>query len=203
MSQPHNRACTAPQPGELDEELDEFWVTDPWSINLSHNLSSFERNRLFLNVNGEHFVETGYLSNTDSDGDGRSVVPVDFDRDGMRDLFVRQVGGGALKLYKNQLPKKNYLRVSLRGVESNRLGIGARLVAKVGNKQLVRELFPHNSFRSQAPNEVHFGVGQAARIDTLTISWPSGTIETLENIPANQWIEIEEGSASFEPYPSK
>ena len=200
MSQPHNRACAAPQPGEIDEDLGEFWVTDPWSINLSHNLSSFERNRFYLNTQGETFVEASYISGADSDGDGRCVVPLDYDNDGMQDLLVRQVGGGPLKLYRNQLPPQNYLRVRLEGTKSNRLGIGSRLVAHVGDQQIVRELYPHNSFRSQMANEVHFGLRGVETLDRLTVTWPSGQVDEWVDLPTNQSIVLTEGRTdSVEP----
>lgn len=180
--------------------MGEFWVTDPWSINLSHNLSSFERNRFYLNTQGETFVEASYISGADSDGDGRCVVPLDYDNDGMQDLLVRQVGGGPLKLYRNQLPPQNYLRVRLEGTKSNRLGIGSRLVAHVGDQQIVRELYPHNSFRSQMANEVHFGLRGVETLDRLTVTWPSGQVDEWVDLPTNQSIVLTEGRTdSVEP----
>ena len=129
MSQPFDRGCEVPAPAELDESLDEFWSGNAFNISMSHNLSGYERNRTYLNVAGKNFVEVSFVSGTDTDGDGRCVVPFDFNNDGRQDLIVRQVGGGPLKLFENNFPKQNWLRVSLRGVQSNRLGIGARIVA--------------------------------------------------------------------------
>ena len=172
-------------------------MTDPWSINLSHNLSSFERNRFYLNTHGETFIEASYISGADSDGDGRCVVPLDYDNDGMQDLLVRQVGGGPLKLYRNQLPPQDYLRVRLQGTKSNRLGIGARLVAHVGDQQIVRELYPHNSFRSQMANEVHFGLRDVEVLERLTVTWPSGQIDEWRDLPTNQSVLLTEGEPEY------
>ena len=94
MSQPFNRACEVPAPAELDESLDEFWSGNAFSISRSHNLSGYERNRTYLNVAGKNFVEVSFVSGTDTDGDGRCVVPLDYNNDGRSDLNVRQVGGG-------------------------------------------------------------------------------------------------------------
>ena len=184
-----------PKPAELDESLDEFWSGNAFSISLRHNLSGYERNRTYLNANGKNFVDVSFLSGTDSDGDGRCVVPIDFNLDGQRDLIVRQTGGGAFKLFQNQFPKQNWLRVSLRGVESNRLGIGARVVAKIGDRQVVRELWPVNTFFSQAAASAHLGLGAGETVDELSIRWPSGKEQLLKAIGVNRHILIQEGNA--------
>ena len=193
MSQPFQKGCQVPAPSELDEDLGEFWSGNPFDIAKDHNLSGYERNRTYLNVGGTNFVDISHISGTDTDADGRCAVNADINNDGMQDLIVRQAGGGALKIFRNNFPKKNWLRVSLRGTKSNRLGIGARLVAKTGNRQIVRELYPINTFRSQAPTEVHFGLGEAKQVDRLSILWPSGTKQEIPAIAANRHIRVTEG----------
>ena len=186
-----------PKPAELDESLDEFWSGNVFDIQLSHNLSGYERNRTYLNVGGENFVDVSFSSGTDSDGDGRCVVPIDFNLDGQQDLMVRQVGGGPLKLFQNHFPRQNWLKVSLRGVESNRLGIGSRVVAKIGNRQIVRELWPVNTFFSQAGSSVHIGLGAGEEIDELFIRWPSGKQQRFNALEANQHVLIKEGNSQL------
>jgi hypothetical protein len=174
--------------------LGEFWVTNPWDIvEKGHNLSAYERKRAFLNVGGKDFLDISYLTGADSDGDGRSVVAGDFRNDGRLDLVVRQVGGGPVLLFENQFPKAHYLTVSLRGTASNRLGVGARLTATVRGRELYRELYPHNSFRSQMPSRLHFGLGDAIKVDRLTVRWPSGAVQTLGDLAADRHVVITEG----------
>ena len=96
-------------------------------------------------------------------------------------------------LFENRFPKAHYLTVTLRGTASNRLGIGARLTATVAGRTLYRELYPHNSFRSQMPSRQHFGLGDATRIDRLTIRWPSGTVQTIDDISGDRHVVITEG----------
>ncbi len=203
MSQPYQRSACIPAPGKVDPTLGEFWVENPWDIvTKGHNLSCFERNRVYLNVkdgSGRGFVEISHLTGADSEGDGRSVVAADFRNTGMLDLVVRQAGGGALLLFENQFPQKHYLKVSLRGQckpgqspTSNPLGIGARLVAEVQGQTLVRDMYPVNSFRSQAPAVVHFGLGDATKVDRLLIRWPSGREQALTNLAADRHILVDE-----------
>ena len=69
----------------------------------------------------------------------------------------------------------------------------------MAGRQLVRELYPHNSFRAQMPDQVHFGLADDTRVDRLTIRWPSGHVQELTNVDADRHIivdEEKEGSAS-------
>lgn len=194
VSQPCDTNCNLSQPGEIDDELNEFWVGDPWMIFREHNLSCFERNRLFMNVGGRKFLDASVVSGADDDGDARASIAVDVNHDGMLELVVRQAGGPPLLLYENRFPARNYLKVTLRGLKSNRLGIGARVVAHVGERQIVRECFPINSYLSQAPVALHFGLGEAEQIDRLAIAWPSGEEQEVRDVAANQHIAVTEGN---------
>lgn len=193
MSQPWNRGSSVSQPGKLDRNLGEFWSQNPWDIvSQGHNLSAYERKRVFLNVRGQNFLDVSALTGADGDGDGRSIVAGDFRNNGQMDLVLRQSGGGPVFVYENQFPRRHYLEVSLRGRKSNRLGIGARLTAKVYGQSVVREMNPINSFRSQMPNVVHFGLGDATQVEELTIRWPSGREQHLNNLVADRHIVVDE-----------
>ncbi len=183
----------------MNEELGEFWLRNPWQQD-DHNLSSFERNRLLLNAGSGRFLDISHLTSADVDSDSRGVVAGDFTGNGMPDLIVRSVGGGPLKVFQNRWPQKRWLRVSLRGTKSNSLGLGAKLKFEVAGRTLWRELYPHCSYQSQLASEVHVGLGDAVRIDALTIYWPSGTVQELKHIPADQHIEITEGIDRWQPF---
>jgi hypothetical protein len=199
VSQPHDRGAHIPQPGKLDPALNEFWVTNPFEIAVQgHNLSAYERKRTFLNLRGRDFVDISFLTGTDGDADGRAVAVGDFSNNGRLDIVLRQAGGGPLLFFENHFPQKHYHEVSLRGIKSNRLGIGARLVAQVQGQPLVRELYPQNTFASQLPNIVHFGLGSATQVDQLTIQWPSGEKQVLDNLPGDRHIVVEEGNPTVQ-----
>jgi hypothetical protein len=75
------------------------------------------------------------------------------------------------------------------------------LTAVVNGQKLVRELYPANTFRSQAPNIVHFGLGDAKTVERLTIRWPSGKVQVLEGLQGGRHIvvdESKEGAAAVE-----
>ncbi len=194
MSQPFSRREPVPAPGPPDRELGEFWVTNPWYIQQSQNLSSFERNRFFQNTGSARFVDISHLSGADSDGDARSAMAANLRENGQLDLIVRQCGGGGLLVFENQTRPQHWLEVSLQGTQSNRLGVGARIDLYAGGKRMVRELQPVNSYRSQTPFRAHFGLGQNKRIDHLTIHWPSGREQTVKAVPIDQHVVIQEGA---------
>ena len=195
MAQPFDRGALLKQAGDLDWRSGEFWVGNPFDLSdSSFNLSAFEANRTYLGVDGEVFLDLTYQSGMDSEGDGRASIGADFNNDGMADVLVRQTGGGPLLLYENRFPKKSYLKVSLRGKESNSLGIGAKITLQVGERTLSRELYPVNSFRSQSPALVHFGLDRAKKVDWLKIRWPSGRVQEFEDIEVNRHLRLTEGS---------
>jgi hypothetical protein len=199
VSQPYNRAAIVPAPIEPDKRLKNWWVENPWLIAANgKSLSGYERNRVFLNRGGADFFDISGLTEADSKADGRGVVVIDFNHDGMEDLLVRHVGGGPVKVYENRFPKSNWLTVALRGTTSNSQGIGARLTATVGGRQIVRELYPNNGFLGQNAAQVHFGLSNAEKIDKLTILWPSGTTQEFKDLSTNRRVRITEDNAEPE-----
>lgn len=95
-------------------------------------------------------------------------------------------------LFLNRMEQGNRLALELVGRRSNRRGIGARIIATAGGRQIVRDVFPANGFRGTSPADVSLGVGTAEKVDRLQIRWPSGIEQTLENIATGRRLTIEE-----------
>ena len=194
VSQPFDAGADVPCLVELNKEEGEFWVPSPWAFAESgQNLSAYERNGVFLNLGNLDFFDISFISGADSDGDGRSVVAWDITGDGMPELFVRQAGGGPLRIYRNGFPRSNWIRLSLQGTKSNRFGIGAKISCRIGNRWIRREVYPIVNFLSQRPSDVHLGLGQAKQIDELIVQWPSGKKSHFERPAINQHLNIVEG----------
>lgn len=108
--------------------------------------------------------------------------------------FFNKVGTykGSLKIFlnngKNNGNTNKALVLRLRGKESNRFGIGARVTARIGDKTQVRELWSNQGHLGSGPPEVHIGVGSATKVDELVINWPgpNGIRQTLKNVPLDQ-----------------
>ena len=196
MTRPLDRNARLPQLGQVDSEAGEFWVENPFLMPGSGmNLSAYERNRLFLSLQGVAYIDASFAARADIEADSRSVVAADFDRDGAEDLLVGSVGGGPLRLFLNRFDRAARVRIELVGVESNRAAIGSRVVAEVGGRRIVRDLFAPNGGTGQAPPELLIGLGQARQIDRLSVRWPSGRTQQFEKLPVNRRIRITEGKA--------
>ncbi|MEO1982904.1 MAG: ASPIC/UnbV domain-containing protein [Fuerstiella sp.] len=199
MSQPLDRTCKIEPLGKIDSAAGEFW-THPFAMPQQRdNLSAFETNRLFLNVDGTRFLDASFASQASIDSDSRSVMVGDFDGDLAPDLLVGSVGGGPLRLFLNQFPEGNHrVELRLRGVASNHRAIGARAIAEANGKTIVRDLFAPNGFMGQGPARLNIAVGTADRIDKLTIRWPTGKRQVFEDLPVDCAIKIVEGAEEFE-----
>src|SRR5439155_24434107 len=83
--------------------------------------------------------------------------------------------------------------LKLIGTKSNRSAIGARVRCVNGDHQQIDEVRSGGSYLSQNDLRIHFGLGRAKQADLLEISWPSGRLERLKGVAANQILTIQEG----------
>ena len=204
VSQPFARNSTLEARGDIDKEAGEFWVENPFMMpEQGHNLSAFESNRLFLNAGGRDFIDVSFASNADIDSDSRAAITADFDGDHDEDLLVGNIGGGPLRLFRNDFPSTGHrIRLQLKGTTSNRSGIGSRITLKLSNGQtIVRDIFTPSGFRGQAPVPEVIGVGEATTIEMLTIRWPNGTLQEFGDISVDQLLVVTESQATFERLP--
>ena len=84
-------------------------------------------------------------------------------------------------------------RFALEGTKSNRSAIGARVLVRYGGKLQVQEVLSGSSFLSSNDPRLHFGLGAATTAD-VEVHWPSGLVETMKSVAANQLITLREGS---------
>lgn len=200
MSQPFDRNATLEIQGDLDEEAGEFWVANPFMMpEEGHNLSAFETNCLFLNSGGKQFLDASFASGADIDADSRSVIAADFDGDSLTDLLVSNVGGGPLRLFSNQIRNAGHLlQLKLEGTRSNRSAIGTRIVVTLNDgRKIVRDLFPFNGFQGQGPVSDSIGIGELKEAASLEILWPSGTVQTFSDVPADRKITVSEDDSEL------
>ena len=129
---------------------------------------------------------------------GRGLASGDYDNDGLEDLLVVDSEGKPLLLHNSKPSRGHWIGVKLEGTKSNRDGYGAILTLKCGDKTVVRHCHSDGSYLSASDKRVHFGLGEATRIDSLKITWPSGGVSELKNLPIDKYVTIKEGSSQWE-----
>jgi hypothetical protein len=123
---------------------------------------------------------------------GRGSAIADYDNDGDPDIAVSS-SGGPLRLLKNDGAHGNWLGVTLVGHKSNRQGIGARLLAETpAHRKLSRSVQSGHSYLSSSDPRVLFGLGSERSVKKLTIYWPSGAVQVLEDLPAGKYVKVDE-----------
>ncbi len=115
----------------------------------------------------------------------------DLDTDGDLDIVVVNTYE-PVSLYQNNGSLGNRMVIRLRGTSSNHYGIGSRLTAHVEDEILSRYLSTGRGYQSADQPEIHFGLGDHQKIDRLEIRWPSGIVQTIENLKAGSVHTIRE-----------
>jgi hypothetical protein len=116
----------------------------------------------------------------------------DFDNDGDIDVLIVNLNEPPSLLRNDVTGNHHWLKVKLQGVKSNRGAVGARVTARYGGKVQAQEVLSQSSFYSSNDSRLHFGLGAAGTAD-IEIRWPSGGVEKLMGVPANQLIVVKEG----------
>jgi ASPIC and UnbV/FG-GAP-like repeat len=154
----------------------------------------WERNRHLRNNGDGTFLEIGRGAGTDLLLNSRGVAVADFWNRGVLDIAV-SASVDRHALLRNEVGgKRNWLGVELVGTKSNRDAVGARVSIVVNGKPQMREVVLGDGYGSQNSLRQYFGIGDATRIDQMTVRWPrSGITQKFENVSANQIVEVREG----------
>ncbi len=151
------------------------------------------------NQRGEFFHDLAPLDPVlGAPGVSRGLALSDYDRDGDLDLLIVRLGGG-VKLLRNDMQAGNWLELRLKSRaapagEPRGFGDGATVVARLGDIELRRSV-TGASYLSQSTHTVHFGLGEAQRVDRLEVRWLGGETQVFENLGANGLWELVEGEA--------
>ena len=159
----------------------------------------YEEPLVLMRNTGKNFVDVSESSGPPFQvrRSARGAVIGDLDNDGFLDIVVNCNDQAALVL-RNQGSGNNWLIVDTVGLRSNRDGIGSqiRLVLASGEGDSGKEQFAivstSGSYLSSGDKRVHFGLGAAKPVKLLEVTWPSGEVQRLENVAANQILTVEE-----------
>jgi hypothetical protein len=126
----------------------------------------------------------------------RGLAVGDFDNDGALEAALSRLNDTCVFFKRKEAPAGNWLLLDLRGRRSNRDGIGSRIRAVLSSGLTIFEyVTTANGIYSASDRRVHLGLGGAAAARLLEISWPSGVVQRIENVRANQILKVEEPSS--------
>ncbi len=151
-----------------------------------------QKNNLFRN-DGETFIDVADSFRVAGGANSRGVALADFNGDGGLDIFVAVQDSGDY-LFQNQESNGNWLAIRPRGTKSSSDAIGTRFEIAFEGRRAIREITGGASYLSQDALTAAFGLGDAERVDTLTVRWPSGIAQRMYNIAANTVLDLTEAT---------
>jgi hypothetical protein len=173
------------------------------NVNLYHSEVSYKEPLLmFRNLGSGHFEKVSDSLGPDFAHPvaGRGLATADFLNDGSIGIAVN-CRGEAPELLRNDGGNANHwLEIQLIGTKSNRDGIGSVLKLTSGGVVRLEQAKGGTSYMSASDPRIHFGLGTRSKIESLVITWPSGQVDRLTNLPIDQIIAVKEGSGVV-PHP--
>lgn len=158
-------------------------------------------NRLFRNNGNRTFTDVTDAGNLNLTNRPSGKFPfqewgaaawLDYDNDGFLDLLI---GKGEQVLFKNMGNTNHWIKIKLMGIQSNYNGIGTKVyVATPAGVQFQEAGSYDKTLYSQSCQPIHFGLGETAVINYIKIVWPTGLIQVIKNVMADQTVSIKEAS---------
>ncbi|MDJ0842442.1 MAG: CRTAC1 family protein [Acidobacteriota bacterium] len=188
----------------IDEYKTGKFYQDEFRGDLSWN--GYENNVLLRNEGNDangvpHFLDVGQALGADDIGDARGMATADFDNDGDLDIIInnnpgdngRDAGVPPVLLRNDVGQGKNWLAVKLEGRQANRDAVGAEVTIRIGDQQQVRLVGGGSGYAGQITQRLYFGLGNATRVDSLTVRWPGGEEENFQGQDAGRLLVITQG----------
>lgn len=124
---------------------------------------------------------------------GRAIAFGDYDNDGRVDALVADLNGAPLLLHNEMQTTHHWLGVRLVSRHGKRDALGARVLLETADgKKRMAEAQTCRSYLAACDPRVHFGLGAESRVRRLTVRWPGGGVTTLENLPVDRYVVVEQ-----------
>jgi hypothetical protein len=124
----------------------------------------------------------------------RGLAIADFWNDGRLSAVVNNSGAKPMLLVNQAANTNHWIGINAVGTKSNRNGIGASVRVSAGRKNFVQEVRSGSSYLSSSDLRLHFGLGLAAKVDSIEIDWPSGLKESFSAPSVDRMVKLTEGT---------
>ncbi len=165
-------------------------LVDYWEI-LQDEPAKRDTNFVFRNTNGLQFEDASRDWGLDHTGLSFGAALGDLDRDGDLDLIVGNLDEPA-SLYRNDSVSGGRVLIRLKGVESNRYGVDAKVRVETDSDTQIKQLATARGFMSADDPVLQFGTGAAQVLRRLTVYWPSGAQQSFTDLPVDRFYTITE-----------
>ena len=163
-----------------------------WPAMEGRSLSGYQQKRVWINDGAGKFADVAQAVGVTDTYDGRAVALVDLWNRGVLDVLVANERGPLL-LYKNTVaPGNSWIEFQLGGTASNRSAIGAEVSLYWNGQKQIQEVSGGCGFAAQNDRRLHFGLGKAPQLEKAVIRWPSGKIQTIDNLTPDKLYTIKE-----------
>ncbi|MEO1257616.1 MAG: VCBS repeat-containing protein [Bacteroidota bacterium] len=127
------------------------------------------------------------------EGYSNGAAYADLDNDGDLEIIINNIDDPAFIFENKTADNKmgNYLRVQLKGAEKNTMALGAKILIENNGEKYLQHQTLSRGFQSSVDPVVHFGLGDLTMVEKVTVTWPDGKTESLENVETNQLLKID------------
>ena len=149
---------------------------------------------VFRNIGGSFVNVTKASGDAALAHSSRGAATGDFDNDGDVDLLIMNMNERPSLLENQYAGGHGWIAIKLEGTASNRSAIGATVVVTSGGVRQARAVLSQSSYYSHDDLRLHFGLGGQSKADRVEVTWPSGRIESLNDVQGRRVVTIKEGS---------
>jgi enediyne biosynthesis protein E4 len=169
------------------------------NVELRDDTASYRAHSVVLrNTGNGHFVDVSEASGLSAipKRSSRGVAFDDLDNDGRIDVVILNSRQAPTILRNESPPGNHWLQVQLRGVRTNRDGVGARVRVVAGDLVQIDEVHSGRGYQSHWGSRLHFGLGKHDRVDRVEVRWIGGGVDLFENVGVDRLVTLTEGNAA-------
>ena len=174
------------------KEYDRYSLLEKNKMIPSEKIDNF----MFQNSGNLNFDNVGLKWGLEQKGFSNGAAYADLDNDGDLEIIINNIDKKATIFNNKSSEKNNYLKIRLNGPSKNKFGLGTRIYAFSVDEKQMQELTLTRGYQSSVAPEIHFGLHQKEKIDSLKIIWQNGNTQLLKDVKTNQLLTINYADAN-------